>query len=435
MRSLSNILGKEIRELLTPATVLPIIILAILFGSMGGIIGDVEGEASKPPIIGIVQYDDGVLASKFSDTLEENDVMGNPRSEVVYAGNNIEEGLQKVSEAGGVALLVIPEEFGSQILSNSQGIIEVHWIMQGTGVLDTISSTSLDFLISGANYELSKYILENDGDVDVELALNPTVKVDTTTFKGKEMEGISPSAISATLSSQNMLVPIIVLMVIIMAGSSIIASMGLEKENKTLETLLTMPVKRSYIVLGKLGGAAVVGLLMAVIYMLGLGTYMGSLQGSTGLDLANFGIKLETIDLILVGISLFLSLLSGLGLCLVIGVFARDFKSAQSLTMPITFLAMIPMFVLMMKDFATLPTAVQTGLFAIPFTHPMMAINNLMFGDYTLVLAGIAYEAVFAAAMMGAAVILFKKDILVTGRRKREKKKDSRAWSLARPRR
>ena len=49
MRPLSNIFSKEVRELLTPATVLPIVVLAILFGSLGGIMGDVGGEASKPP--------------------------------------------------------------------------------------------------------------------------------------------------------------------------------------------------------------------------------------------------------------------------------------------------------------------------------------------------------------------------------------------------
>ncbi len=203
--------------------------------------------------------------------------------------------------------------------------------------------------------------------------------------------------------------------------------MGLEKENKTLETLLTMPVKRSHIVLGKLGGAAAIGLLMAFIYMLGMGSYMNSLQGSTSLDLSTFGISMNTFDLVLVGLSLFLAVVAGLALCLVIGVFARDYKSAQSLTMPITFLAMIPMFVLMMKDFNTLPGAVQAGLFAIPFTHPMMAMNNLMFDDYTLVVAGIVYEAVFASAMMALAVVLFKKDILVTGRKVKKRKKDGGA--------
>ena len=426
MRPLGNILGKEIRELLTPATVLPIVVLAILFGSLGGIIGDVEDEATRPPVIGLIQQDSGELATVVSKVLTIEDEHGNRLSEVVYNGTDIDEGLRKVSAAGGTALLVIPEGFEEDILSNRSGTIEVYWIMKGTGILDTISSASLDGLLGVVDKSLSVYILQNEemrASVGVTTALNPTMKNETTTFKDKTLDGISPSSISATLSSQNMVVPLIVLMVIIMSGSTVIASMGLEKENKTLETLLTMPVKRSDIVLGKLGGAAAVGLLMAFIYMLGMGSYLNSLQGSAGLDLSDYGIGLEMIDLVLVGLSLFLAVVAGLGLCLVIGVFARDYKSAQSLTMPITFLAMIPMFVLMMKDFATLPGAVQAGLFAIPFTHPMMAMNNLMFGDYTLVVAGIVYEAVFATAMMVIAVVLFKKDILVTGRKKREKKK------------
>ncbi len=420
MRSLSNIFSKELRELLTPATVLPIVILAVLFGSLGGVIGDVEDEVTKPPVIGLIQQDAGALSSYAALVLTSS-------SEVVYNGTDIEEGLDAVAAAGGTALLVIPDGFTEDIMSNESGTIKVYWIMKGTGVLDTISSEALSGLMRATDQMLSRHILESGMGLSVNTTLNPTVTNETTIFKGKTMEGISPSSISATLSSQNMVVPLIVLMVIIMSGSTVIASMGLEKENKTLETLLTMPVKRSHIVLGKLGGAAAIGLLMAFIYMLGMGSYMNSLQGSTSLDLSTFGISMNTFDLVLVGLSLFLAVVAGLALCLVIGVFARDYKSAQSLTMPITFLAMIPMFVLMMKDFNTLPGAVQAGLFAIPFTHPMMAMNNLMFDDYTLVVAGIVYEAVFASAMMALAVVLFKKDILVTGRKVKKRKKDGGA--------
>ncbi len=420
MRSLSNIFSKELRELLTPATVLPIVILAVLFGSLGGVIGDVEDEVTKPPVIGLIQQDDGVLSSYAALVLTSS-------SEVVYSGTDKDEGLDAVAAAGGTALLIIPDGFTEDIMSNESGTIKVYWIMKGTGVLDTISSEALSGLMRATDQMLSRHILESGMGLSVNTTLNPTVTNETTTFKGKTMEGISPSSISATLSSQNMVVPLIVLMVIIMSGSTVIASMGLEKENKTLETLLTMPVKRSHIVLGKLGGAAAIGLLMAFIYMLGMSSYMNSLQGSTSLDLSTFGISMNTFDLVLVGLSLFLAVVAGLALCLVIGVFARDYKSAQSLTMPITFLAMIPMFVLMMKDFNTLPGAVQAGLFAIPFTHPMMAMNNLMFDDYTLVVAGIAYEAVFASAMMALAVVLFKKDILVTGRKVKKRKKDGGA--------
>lgn len=209
------------------------------------------------------------------------------------------------------------------------------------------------------------------------------------------------------------------MMMILMSGSTVISSMGLEKENKTLETLLTMPVKRSHIVLGKLGGAAVVGLLMALIYMAGMSYYMNGMQGSAAIDVARYGLVLETIDYVLVGISLFLSVLSGLALCMLLGAMARDYKAAQSLTLPITFLAMLPFFVLMMKDFNTLPALLQAVLFAIPFTHPMMAMNDLMFDDYGLVLAGIAYQLLFAAIAVAAAVWLFKNDLLITGRKKK----------------
>jgi ABC-2 type transport system permease protein len=222
------------------------------------------------------------------------------------------------------------------------------------------------------------------------------------------------------------------MMVILMSGGTVIASMGMEKENKTLETLLTMPVRRRDIVMGKLAAAAAVGLLMAVVYMAGMGYYMTSLQGRTSLDLARYGLVLNPLDFVLVGLSLFLAVLSALALCMLLGTFARDYKSAQSLTMPVTFLAMVPFFVMMMKDFNTLPGFAQAGIFLIPFSHPMMVMNNLMFDDYGLVLAGIAYEALFAATAMALSVWMFKKDMLITGRKKKEKKRSSLSWKLGR---
>ena len=83
------------------------------------------------------------------------------------------------------------------------------------------------------------------------------------------------------------------------------------------------------------------------------------------------------------------------------------------------------MFLTMFSDFDTLPTGLQIFLFAIPFSHPMMAMRSLMFGDTNLVLAGIGYEALFCIVMMFIAVTLFKKDILLIGRAKSSKKKRS----------
>lgn len=191
--------------------------------------------------------------------------------------------------------------------------------------------------------------------------------------------------------------------------------MGMEKENKTLETLLTLPVKRSSIVAGKITGSAIVGLLMAVIYMIGFRYYLSSFEVSGNINLADYGLTLNVWDYVLVGISLFLALTAALSMCMVLGTFAKNYKSAQTLTVPVSILALIPMFLIMFKDFSTLPLSLKVVLFAIPFSHPMMAVRALLFGDYMLVISGIAYAAVFSFAMIAIAVWIFKTDKLLTG--------------------
>jgi ABC-2 type transport system permease protein len=404
---------KEIKELLTVATIVPVVVMAVLFASLGGMIGGVQDEASQPPMIGLIVQDPDSSWSRLAQGTISN------HTEVVYGGADIDEGLKTIHSAGGTALLVIPQDFGDNISSKRPGTIAVYWIMYGAGLMDSISSSVVDGIIAQVNTDISKVMIEEGSSSNASMVLSPTIKSETTFFKEKSIEGVSPSAISSMLSSQSFIIPLVVMMMILMSGSTVISSMGLEKENKTLETLLTMPVKRSHIVLGKLGGAAVVGLLMAFIYMAGMAYYMNGMQGSAAIDMARYGLVLETVDYVLVGISLFLSVLSGLALCMLLGGMARDYKAAQSIIPLIVFLAMLPYFVLMMKDFNTLPALLQAVLFAIPFTHPMMAMNNLMFDDYGLVLAGIAYQLLFAAIAVAAAVWLFKKDLLITGRKKK----------------
>ncbi len=409
MKSVTNIIRKEVRELLTPATLVPIILMAAIFGSLGDIIGGAGDEAAKPPVIGVIDQDDSVLSAAAYQTL-------NKSATIVYSGSSVSEGLGVLDQREGAALIMIPSDFSERILSNQTGELGVIWIMKGAGIMDSLSSSSVDIILQSASASVSKTLIDQHSSVNSSVILRPMVKSETTIFKGKEMVGISPGTIAGFLSQQAFVVPIIVLMVIIMAGSMVISSMGNEKENKTLETLLTLPVRRSSIVFGKLAGSAIVGLILAIIYMVGLGYYSSSITAAAPLDLSRYGLTLNALDYVLVGVSLFLGLLSALALCMLLGIFAKNYKSAQTLTMPITILAMIPMFATMMLDFNTMPLVGQVLLFAIPFTHPMMAIRSLMFDDYTLVVGGIVYEAAFAFVTMAIAVWAFRKDILLTGR-------------------
>ncbi|MCK5030169.1 MAG: ABC transporter permease, partial [Thermoplasmatales archaeon] len=106
---------------------------------------------------------------------------------------------------------------------------------------------------------------------------------------------------------------------------------------------------------------------------------------------------------------------AALALCMLLGTMAKNYKSAQTLTFPVAMLAMIPMFITMFADFDTLPLALKGLLFAIPFSHPMMASRALIFNDYVLVIGGIIYVLIFAIVTISIVVWVFKTDRLLTG--------------------
>ncbi|MCQ2071097.1 MAG: hypothetical protein MJZ68_08195, partial [archaeon] len=54
-------------------------------------------------------------------------------------------------------------------------------------------------------------------------------------------------------------------------------------------------------------------------------------------------------------------------------------------------------------------------MFAIPFTHPMMGMDNLMYGNTGLILGGLLYLVVFDIIMIAITVRVYNSDILITG--------------------
>jgi ABC-2 type transport system permease protein len=396
---IGNIIKKEFKELFVLSTIIPIVVIAVVYGSVGNMIGNIGEAMKEKPVIGIVDMDDGNLSDVAMSVLAEH-------AEVVYSDNDVEEGLEEVR-------------------------IEIYWIMRGAGMMDSISSGTVEGLVQGVNQAISTELIQQGSSSDPALILNPTKRVETTFFKGKEIEGVSPGALGNMLMSQSIVIPIVIMMLIIMAGSSVIASMGLEKENKTLETLLTLPVRRSHIVIGKMVGSALVGLIMAAIYMIGFSRYMSSFQ-SSAINLADFGLGLGMHDYLLVGVSLFTALLAGLSLCIVLGTFAKNYRSAQALIFPITAVALISAFTVMFKDFDTIPAVLRILVFAIPFTHPMMAMRSLMLDNYALVIGGIAYTAVFTVVMVLVAVRIFNSDRLLTGSVRKRTGLGKLVWGLRR---
>jgi len=412
MSPLGNILKKEIKELLTPGTVLPIVLITLIFGSIGNTMGGIEEEIQQLPVIGLINEDEGIYAPVITGIFQN-------RSNIVINSTTLSEKdqvIETVKEKDGTAVLIIPENFSDNILTDKPGKIEVYWIVKGTGIMDSIPSASVESLLYYAQHQISMtLIIQSNASSNASLIENPVITIDTTNLKGHEYPNISPGTITQILSTQSTTTPIVMMMIIIIAGGMVISSMALEKENKTLETLLTLPVRRVSIVTGKIAASAIVGLFLALIYMFGIGYYMQSLTFDAATGSTSFSLALSNFDMILVGISLFAALVAGLSLCMLLGTMAKNYKSAQTLTAPVTMMAIFPMILTMFTDFDTLPLALKTLVFAIPFSHPMMAQRALLFGDYTLVIGGIIYVVIFSIIVIGLVIWVFTTDRLLTG--------------------
>ncbi|MCD6330731.1 MAG: ABC transporter permease [Thermoplasmata archaeon] len=401
-----NIIRKEVKELLTPATILPVILMFIIFASMGNVFGEAKEKAQSMPKIGLACYDNGSIANIFTKILEEN-------CEIISKNESVKE----VKEKNGIALIKIPSNFSSNIENFSRAEIEIYWIVRETGISNAFSLESLRSIIEKAEHEVINHILTKEG-INASFVSNPFDLEEKTIFKEKEMN-VPPSLLFQFFSTQSTTIPIIVMIIILTSGGMVITSMGMEKENKTLETLLTLPIKRRSIIAGKIIGAAIVGFIIAIIYLAGFSYYMQSFS-SEKIDLSSYGFKLSIIDYIIIALSLFSTLLAGLSMCIVIGSFAKNYKSSQTLTLPISALAIIPMFIIMFKGYSSLPLALKAIIFAIPFSHPMMATSFLLMKEYGIVLAGIFYSLSFAMICIAIASYIFKTDLLLIGRIRRK---------------
>ncbi len=170
------------------------------------------------------------------------------------------------------------------------------------------------------------------------------------------------------------------------------------------------------IVTGKILASAIMGLIYGGVYMAGMYVYMGSMTAGIGdVDLSEIGLVLGPVEWIVTMLVMFVSIMCALGLCMILGAFVKSYKGAQTMTLPISVLAMIPMFIFMLSDWNSLGVGMRAIMFAIPFSHPMMVMQNLLFGNVLLVLAGLAYCTLFAIASILITVKLYNSDILLVG--------------------
>ena len=153
-------------------------------------------------------------------------------------------------------------------------------------------------------------------------------------------------------------IPLYIILAAFVSGMGIaVDSTAGERERKTLEPLLINPVERHDIVIGKWLAASIfssLGVVMTLVLCVAALTQVRLDQ--IGL---NFYITTQQIFLMIIA-TLPLAFLAT-SMQMLVGIFAKSFKDAQSYIGLLTMLPMIPMFFLMFN-----PVATQEWMYAIP---------------------------------------------------------------------
>jgi len=424
-KGLSNIVLKEVKELIRDPKILlgMIIVPLIMFPLMGFAVQTSMKTAEKgikTISIAVIDLDEGVIAEKLKSFLTALNV-----TIVDVTDLNFTEAVNYVQQSDLTGLLVIPSGFSDNVTNGLKAELDVYTVFKGKGIVESVGSSTLSLLLE--NFEKNVVIQnlrEKIPGEDPKTVLDPIMMRERSIFKGRSVD-IPPSVLFGLMMSQSMGMPIGMMMLLIFAMQLAATSVASEKEEKTLETLLTLPINRFTILVGKLTGSIIVAIVGAVAYIIGFSYYMTSFMGvipaEAGVDLAAIGLTPTPVSYILLGASLFVSLLSALALAVSLSVFAEDVRGAQALVGPLSMLLIFPMIFMMFTDIYSLPLPLMIVLLAIPFTHPMLASKVVFTGDYFMAIIGIIYVSIFTVVILYIAARLFGTEKILTAKLKLRK--------------
>jgi ABC-2 type transport system permease protein len=412
LRGFATILVKELKELmrdpkiLVGIIVLPLVIFPVLGLVLGYAVESAQEQAQRATLV-VVNNDGGNWSQTFIGYVNQSmnvAVISDKTPQQIVSQNLL-------PEYNSTQFVEIPAGFSQNMTQHTNGdlsvttIVNVYGVFQGGGIFSNIGSTGIGSLVNGFNRAL---------------APNLVYTTQSTIIKGQIEQGVDPSTLSGLLISQSLALPLTVMIMLTYAMQIAATSVAMEKEEKTLETLLTMPVDRFAILMGKLSSTIIVAGVASIAVLFGYNYMLGSITlgiPTTGsVDLVALGLVPSPLGYALLGISLFITLLSALALAVIMSAFSEDVRGAQALVGYLYPLIYVPSLALIYLDINTLPLAIKAVLFAIPYSQPIIASKAVVLGDYTTVIFGIVYVAAFTLVIMYIASRLFATEKILTAK-------------------
>jgi ABC-2 type transport system permease protein len=393
----------------------------IIFPVMGGAIR-ISQESVQRAIVGasfaVYTDDDGFVTEALLEYLYRNNTV------VPIEAASLEDALRQFQDTDSNALIYIPHGYNENLTQSMNGELRVYANLRKLNMAETQSTNVVSSLINVYNYYFSiskiRRLLEQTGAAGTPEAIRSPISIRYASILKGTVLDIPPTSIINLVMSQSIMLPIMVMMMVMFAIQMAATSIALEKEQKTLETLMTLPVSRLTVLAGKLSGSIVIAIAGSVSYLIGFGYYMNSafafVPEAATMSIDEVSVGITPFGMLLVGVVIFVTLVSALAMALSIAVFADNVRSAQSFTGVLITPIMIPAIILMFSDIDMLPQAVQWILLVIPYTHSIIATKAAFLGDYFVVIRSIAFISVWTFVVLYVAAKIFSTERIITAR-------------------
>jgi ABC-2 type transport system permease protein len=418
-RGLRHLTAKEVKDLIRDPKIIVGMILfpALILPLMGGAISVATGSTIESAYGNLTIYvmndDGGAGGMAFLDLLS--------RSSVEVKVVTGDPAILATTLDPGETLILIPTGFTQNLTENIYSQMIQYTSFKDYSMVEFLKANRVTNLVGAFESVVVKgSIGAGMPGINPNVVLNPINLTYQSMIKG-EPQPVAPSTLQSVIQLQGLLGPLVIMVVLILAMQVAATSMAVEKEAKTLETLLTIPVSRMSILFSKLTGTVVIALLATIANVFAFTFYFNSLMGSvsdvtTGIDLASMGLAPSIMGYVILGLALFGSLIAALALALTLGTLAKDVRGAQSLVGIVIIPVILPTFLLMMGDINSLPPVIQTVLYLIPFTYTTLASQALFTGNFGPVLLGLVYIAVFVIITLYIAARVFSTERIMTSR-------------------
>lgn len=402
--ALKALLAKEFKDLIRdPRIFVPFVLSAVVMPVIGLLLTStmqvaVRQVAAEAPNVAVADLDRSNASRQLVQWLESRGFIVT----LIEAGAVDDAELAREAAGRGAPLLLVVEPgFERALLSGARPKLRSIALVKSVGAFGGVSGAPVTEAVRA--FVASK-LLEGSG-LSYDLVRDPAELRELVYVIPKDMLLTNPALLFG-LTMAVLLVPMILAAVALVAMQMSATAMAVENEERTLETLLTLPVSRFELLLSKLLGMFAVSLIGTAFEILGLILYFyllaslpAMLAQQPGQPILQ-GVAVAPADVAFLAVSLLLSLFLMAALGLIVGALSRDVRIANTVAGPLSMLVYLPAIFVAFIPSEALGPAGSALLYALPVTQPVIAARDAI--GSSLPPAAPAYLALSLAATIAA---------------------------------